>query len=135
MVLYFGLTGWLPNTVLRIQVSVLCALALITTVPCYIVVVYKVKMQRRKIAVPSHGGGGAPATSQATAMADNKNETLPSAAEMPKSSTKPGGGAQEESHAEARNADAVAVSGHHVSLCRVVRSSLHRCRAKSVKQS
>ena len=82
MFVFSGSIGWLPDIVLRIQGSVLCALALIITVPCYIVVVYKVKKQGRKIA--------APATSHATAMTVGKSEVLPSAAEVTKSSTKPG---------------------------------------------
>ena len=61
-------------------------LALSIIISSYTVVVYKVKKQSQKIAAPS-GGGGAPATSQATV---GKSEVLPSAAEVTKSSTKPG---------------------------------------------
>ena len=89
MLIFFGLIGWLPDIVLRIQGTVLCALALIITVPCYIVVVYKVKKQGRKIAAPS--SGGAPTMSQATAMTVGKNsEALRLATKMTKTSAMPG---------------------------------------------
>ena len=113
---FFGSIGWLPDIVLRIQGSALCALALIITVPCYIVVVYKVKKQGRKIAAPS-GGGGAPATSQATV---GKSEVLPSAAEVPKRSTKPGCSVKTSGHhtvAAATKEDVTKLETRMLKLC------------------
>ena len=90
VVLYFGLIGWLPDIVMRVQGSAPCVVALLITAPSYTVVVYKVKKQGRKVAAPS-----APAMSNTSAMAANKgkDEDMPPPEQIPDTRYKPSFGA------------------------------------------
>ena len=108
LVLYFGLIGWLPFLVMRLQAIAMWVLAVLITVTCYTVVAYKVKRQGQKIAGASRGGG-APAKSNAAAMTVNKstNEALPPVAVVPQMGTKPVSGDANISRHEGQGNEAV----------------------------